>query len=280
MKKVLYLALIIGIAISFTFCSNNQKPATEEKQESEQSQMKEESTQDTIQEEIQIEETTDTVAVEEPKEITKAEPEPAPKKEAPKKIEAPAKDKRTKVIIHTSFGDITAELFNETPKHRDNFIKNIKEGGYKDSPWHRVMNHFMIQGGQNADGTVDKGYTVPAEFRPEFFHKKGALAAARQPDQVNPKMASSSCQFYIVQGQVLNTDQLNMFAQRYNLNLTPEQIKAYTTIGGSPHLDGTYTVFGQVIDGLDVVDKIAAVKTGKGDQPVEKITMDIEIVEE
>jgi peptidyl-prolyl cis-trans isomerase B (cyclophilin B) len=188
-------------------------------------------------------------------------------------------EKQVKVVISTNFGDMTAILYNETPQHRDNFIKLVKEGWYEGSPWHRVIKNFMIQGGQNKDGRMDPGYKVPAEFVPEKFHKKGALAAARLPDNINPEMASSGSQFYVVQGQVLTPESLDMFAQRYNLALTEEQIEAYTTIGGTPHLDGTYTVFGEVIDGLDVIDKIAAVKTGQGDKPVENISMSIKIVE-
>jgi len=110
----------------------------------------------------------------------------------------------TLVVIHTSMGDITAKLYNDTPQHRDNFIKLVKEGWYNGSPFHRVISQFMIQGGGNANGKTDPGYTVPAEFLPNHFHKKGALSAARMGDQVNPKKASSGSQFYIVQGQVVS----------------------------------------------------------------------------
>ena len=136
----------------------------------------------------------------------------------------------------------------------------------------------MIQGGHNQDGTVDPGYRVPAEIRPNHFHKKGALAAARQGDQVNPEKASSGCQFYIVQGNVLTDAHIQMYKQNYGVNFTEEQIKAYTTVGGTPHLDGEYTVFGEVVEGLDVIDKIAGVKTGYMDVPVEPVTMTIEII--
>lgn len=191
---------------------------------------------------------------------------------------AQAQEKETMVLIKTTKGDIKVKLYNDTPLHRDNFIKLIKEGWYDNSPFHRVINNFMIQGGHNQDGTVDPGYRVPAEFRSNHFHKKGALAAARQGDQVNPEKASSGCQFYIVQGQVLTDAQIQMFQQRYGLSFTPEQIKAYTTIGGTPHLDGEYTVFGEVVEGLDVIDKIASVKTGYMDVPVEPVTMTIEVI--
>jgi len=189
-----------------------------------------------------------------------------------------AQEKETLVLIKTTLGNITVKLYNDTPLHRDNFIKLINEGWYNNSPFHRVINNFMIQGGQNADGTVDPGYTVPAEFRANHIHKKGALAAARQGDHVNPKKASSGCQFYIVQGQVLTEAHIQMYQQRYGLTFTEEQIKAYTTVGGTPHLDGEYTVFGEVVDGLDVIDKIAKVKTGYMDVPVEAVTMTIEIL--
>ena len=190
-------------------------------------------------------------------------------------------DKRVKIIIHTDYGDMTAVLYNETPQHRDNFVKLINEGWYNNSPFHRIMKQFMIQGGQNADGRLDPGYTVPAEFIPGKFHKKGALAAARMPDQVNPQKASSGSQFYIVQGKVLSEQELNMYASNYNLNFTSEELDVYTTVGGTPHLDGTYTVFGEVISGLNVVDSIAAVKTNKkmGNRPIEPVKMTMEILE-
>ena len=189
-----------------------------------------------------------------------------------------AQEKETLVLIKTSLGDITVKLYNDTPLHRDNFIKLINEGWYNNSPFHRVINNFMIQGGHNQDGRVDPGYTIPAEFRANHFHKKGALAAARQGDQVNPQRASSGCQFYIVQGQILTEAHIEMYKQRYGLTFTPEQVEAYTTVGGTPHLDGQYTVFGEVVEGLEIVDAIAKVKTGYMDVPVEPVVMSIEIL--
>ena len=189
-----------------------------------------------------------------------------------------AQEKETLVLIKTTMGDIKVKLYNDTPLHRDNFIKLINEGWYNNSPFHRVIKNFMIQGGHNQDGTVDPGYRIPAEFRSNHFHKKGALAAARQGDQVNPEKASSGCQFYIVQGQVLTEAHIQMYQQRYGMTFTPEQIETYTTIGGTPHLDGEYTIFGEVVEGRDVVDKIAAVKTAAMDVPVEPVTMTIEIL--
>ncbi len=179
----------------------------------------------------------------------------------------------TKVLIKTTLGDITVMLYDDTPLHRDNFIKLVNEGWYNGSPFHRVIKNFMIQGGQNADGSVDPGYRIPAEIKSNHFHKKGALAAARQADQVNPQKMSSGSQFYIVQGQIMNETQLNMFESRYGKVFNAKQRQAYQTIGGTPHLDGDYTVFGEVTDGLEIVDKIAAVKTGYMDVPVEPVTI-------
>lgn len=196
--------------------------------------------------------------------------------------------KDTYVKIETSMGDIVVKLYNETPLHRDNFIKLVREGVYDGLLFHRVIKNFMIQGGdpnsRNAkpgqmlgDGTL--GYTIPAEFVPGLFHKKGALAAARQGDQVNPKKESSSCQFYIVQGEKWNADKLKMVEQRMGKSFTKEQIEVYSTVGGTPFLDGDYTVFGEVVEGLEVVDKIASVQCGPQDRPVNNVTMKMTIVE-
>ena len=184
-----------------------------------------------------------------------------------------AQQKETIVVIETSMGTIKAKLYNDTPLHRDNFIKLVNEGWYNGSPFHRVIKNFMIQGGQNADGRLDPGYKVPAEFRDNHFHKKGALCAARQGDQVNPKKASSGSQFYIVQGQVFDDNTLNIYEERLGKTFSFPQRQAYKTVGGTPHLDGDYTVFGEVIEGLDIVDKIAGVKTGYMDVPVEPVTI-------
>ncbi len=184
-----------------------------------------------------------------------------------------AQQKETIVVIETSQGTIKAKLYNDTPLHRDNFIKLVNEGWYNGSPFHRIIKNFMIQGGQNADGRMDPGYTVPAEFRDNHFHKKGALCAARQGDQVNPTKASSGSQFYIVQGQVFDDKKLEIYEERLGKIFSATQRQAYKTVGGTPHLDGDYTVFGEVIQGLDVVDKIAGVKTGYMDVPVEPVTI-------
>ncbi|PKP02592.1 MAG: peptidylprolyl isomerase [Bacteroidetes bacterium HGW-Bacteroidetes-9] len=186
--------------------------------------------------------------------------------------------KQTKILIETEYGNMTAILYNETPQHRDNFVKLVKQGWYNGSIFHRVIRNFMIQGGGKDSQMNDPGYTVPAEFVSKYFHKKGALAAARKPDQVNPKKASSGSQFYIVQGQILKDQQLDMFEKQTNKKISPERRAAYKTVGGTPHLDDDYTVFGEVISGLDVIDKIAAVQTAAGDKPVKDVKMKITVI--
>jgi len=185
----------------------------------------------------------------------------------------------TLVVIHTTYGDITAKLYNDTPKHRDNFIKLVKEGWYNGSPFHRVIKDFMIQGGSNKDGRTDPGYRIDAEILPNHFHKKGVLSAARMGDQVNPKKESSGSQFYIVEGQIFPPSNLTQMSARTGHVYTEEQKQVYSTLGGTPHLDGAYTVFGEVIMGIEVVDAIGAVQTGRGDKPIKPVTMTIEILD-
>lgn len=189
--------------------------------------------------------------------------------------------KETKVKIETSKGTMIVALYDQTPRHRDNFIKLVKSGFYNDLLFHRVIKNFMIQGGDPQSkgaapgvqlGNGGPGYTIPAEFDSTLIHKKGALAAARMGDNVNPKRESSGSQFYIVQGQKYSP------AQFRGSSYTPEQIQVYSTIGGTPHLDRGYTVFGEVIEGLEVIDLIAAVQTRPGDRPVEDVTMKMSIV--
>ncbi len=192
--------------------------------------------------------------------------------------QAPAKQKQITILIQTDYGNMTAVLYNDTPLHRDNFLKLIKQGWYNGSIFHRVINRFMIQGGGQGTQMNDPGYTIPAEFVPAHFHKKGALAAARKADQVNPKKASSGSQFYIVQGMVLSDQQLDIYEKQTGKKVSPERRKAYSTVGGTPHLDDEYTVFGEVIKGLEVIDKIAAVQTAQGDRPVQDIKMKITVI--
>ncbi|CCZ86259.1 peptidylprolyl isomerase [Phocaeicola plebeius] len=233
----------------------------------------------------------------------------------------------TLVRLETTMGNITVKLYNETPKHRDNFIKLAKEGTYDSTLFHRVIKNFMIQAGDPQSKTAtdtttlgngDVGYTLPAEFNPKFFHKKGALAAARLGDEVNPNKESSGCQFYIVTGRKFSEAQMISMENQLNdarleavfnelarkhmkeiyklrkagdndgllelqdsleaqardsvsrkpaLKFSREQVAAYTTVGGAPHLDGAYTVFGEVTEGMEVIDKIQAVKTNRADRP-------------
>ena len=189
-----------------------------------------------------------------------------------------------KVLIKTNYGNMTVKLYNETPIHRDNFLKLVKEKYYNGILFHRVINQFMIQAGDPGSrnalpdaqlGSGGPGYTLPAEITPKYFHKFGAFSAARIGDNVNPQRRSSGSQFYIVQGKTYTLQELTAFESRLNTKWTDEQINAYTTIGGTPHLDAQYTVFGELIDGADVLKKIAESKTITGDRPAE----DIKIIE-
>jgi len=197
--------------------------------------------------------------------------------------------KGQKVKLSTKYGDMVLVLYDETPKHRDNFLQLVNDGFYNGTLFHRVIKDFMIQGGdpdsKNAKpdqrlGVGGPGYTIEAEFNPGFYHKKGALAAARQGDQMNPERRSSGSQFYVTQGKKYTAAELNNIAQRTGAIYTPEQIKDYQTIGGTPFLDTQYTVFGEVIKGMDVIDKIAAVNTGAQNRPVEDIKMTLTVIEE
>jgi peptidyl-prolyl cis-trans isomerase B (cyclophilin B) len=264
---------------------------------------------------------------------------PTPPKPKHTSVKRPAAPAEQKVEITTNYGVIVVKLYNETPLHRDNFIKLVKEGFYDSLLFHRVIKTFMIQGGdpisKNADSTTmlgngDVGYKIPGEFNKDLFHKKGALAAARDN---NPERASSGCQFYIVQGrkftqqeleQILNSRNMNnkqsilyscyqrdtvqaavykiqqsgdkellrtymanlqqvvdkMYAQQFpdaeKVNL--DQMGTYINEGGAPHLDGSYTVFGEVISGFEVIDRIAEKPTGTADRPLENIRMTMRLL--
>ena len=229
----------------------------------------------------------------------------------------------SKVKISTSLGNITVRLYDETPLHRDNFLKLAKEGFYNGTLFHRVIRDFMIQGGDPDSANAPAGkrlgvggpdYTLESEIHPALFHKRGALAAARQGDEVNPERRSSGSQFYIVWGQTYNDGQLRQMGKQLEMQrlqsifqtlaadhraeilqlrrdrnrtglqdrlvaeaetkaktlgpvLTESQMEAYSSVGGTPHLDGQYTVFGEVVEGLDIVDRIQQVETLSGDRP-------------
>lgn len=245
-----------------------------------------------------------------------------------------------KVKIQTTLGDITVRLYDETPLHRNNFLKLAREGYYDGTLFHRVIKDFMIQGGDPDSkgapagkmlGTGGPDYTIEAEIRPQLFHKRGALAAARQGDEVNPERRSSGSQFYIVWGQTYSEGQLRQFARQMEMQqmqqafnslvaahrdeimqmrrernraalqelqerlaaeaeaqvkaaggqaMTDEQRQAYTTTGGTPHLDGQYTVFGEVTEGLDIVGQIQQAATGRGDRPLDDIEMRVTVIGE
>ncbi len=196
----------------------------------------------------------------------------------------------TKVLISTSLGDITIALYDETPKHKENFIKLVKEEYYNDVLFHRIIKNFMIQTGDpdskgapagKALGMGGPDYKVPAEFVPSLYHKRGAVAAARMGDNVNPKKESSGSQFYIVDGKKWTKDEMNMITAQMRKQFTAEQIEVYTTVGGDPFLDGDYTVFGEVVSGMDVVDMIAAQPKDGRDRPLTDIKiLSTKIVEE
>lgn len=194
----------------------------------------------------------------------------------------------SKVQISTEYGDIVIRLYDETPIHRDNFIKLAKEGFFDGTLFHRVINQFMIQGGDPLSkdaqpgqslGSGGPGYTLPAEILPGVYHKKGAVAAARQGDQINPERRSSGSQFYIVHGRVFSNEEIDVMQQRAGITFSEAQRNLYSSVGGAPHLDGGYTIFGEVISGLDVVDRIAGVQTAAADRPVKDIQITVTVIE-
>lgn len=185
------------------------------------------------------------------------------------------------VSINTTMGEIIVTLYDETPLHRDNFIKNVDEGRYDGTLFHRVIDRFVVQGGDfNSKGALrgmplgeDKlDYKIPAEFRfPERFHKRGVLAAARENDNVNPRKESSPAQFYIVTGKSYTDEGLDKVEERRKITFTPQQREYYKERGGTPSLDNNYTVFGEVVYGMDVVDRIQTVETDRNDRPKEDV---------
>ena len=194
------------------------------------------------------------------------------------------KEKRSTIEITTDYGTMKIMLYNETPLHRDNMLKLAAAHFYDSLLFHRVIKDFMIQGGDPESRHAKAGEMlgsgsapgerIPAEFRPDLIHKKGALAAARDN---NPEKASSNCQFYIVQGKKYGKDELNKIAMQTGAKYTPEQMEIYETIGGTPFLDQNYTVYGEVYEGLNVLDSIAAVKTDRNDRPLKDVRMTIKV---
>jgi cyclophilin family peptidyl-prolyl cis-trans isomerase len=184
-----------------------------------------------------------------------------------------ASNPEKEVLIETEFGNMRVRLYEETPLHRANFIKNIKEGVYDDAVFYRIVSQFMIQAGIHPK---ELNYDVPAEFNKNFIHKKGALSMARS-DENNPELESSSTEFFIVQGSLYKDYQVEEEAQEHGLALTPEQKVIYMTSGGYMSLDQQYTAFGEVVEGFEVIDKIAAVTVQNEDQPLKKIPFSIRL---
>lgn len=208
------------------------------------------------------------------------------KSEKQMKVDVEAPD-HCMVEIETPLGKMTAILYDQTPLHRDNFLKLVGQGFYDSLLFHRVINNFMIQGGDPNSkaakpgqqlGNGGPGYTIPAEFNPALVHTKGALAAARMSDAVNPSKSSSGSQFYIVHGRPVDEHSLSRIESSKNINYSKEVKEKYARMGGTPFLDMDYTVFGEVITGLDVLEAIAATPTNPGDRPKQDIWMKIKVI--
>ncbi len=199
-------------------------------------------------------------------------------------LEYGAKNKETIVLMKTPKGNIKIKLYKNTPLHRANFIRLIKNNFYKETMFYRVVNDFMIQGGDNDDWarqTIKNrmgDYTIPAEFNTQNIHKKGALSMAREYDN-NPDKRSVSFEFFIVQGTKYTEGELLGAEQEYGMKITPKHKEIYKIVGGTPHLDGKHTVFGQVIEGLEVIDSIASVKVDEGNWPIQDITIEFKILQ-
>lgn len=207
-------------------------------------------------------------------------------------LEAKKRDDRSVVRIETTSGVIRVALWDDMPKHRDNFLKLVSEGFYDGTLFHRVIKDFMIQGGDPDSKTAKPGqllgngglkYTLEPEFMlPYYYHLRGALAAARESDDVNPEQRSSACQFYIVYGTSFGPASLKKvraMLEEKDIEMTSEMYENYIQYGGAPHLDGQYTVFGEVIEGMSIVKQIQSVKTDKNDRPIEDITVLSAVVE-
>ena len=199
------------------------------------------------------------------------------------------RDNRSRVAIETEFGTMEVVLYEETPRHRDNFLKLAREGFYDSLLFHRIVPNFMIQGGDPASrhagpnqmlGEGGPGYLLEAEFAEGVFHKKGALAAARQGDAVNPEKKSNGSQFYIVQGKPISEQELLAIEQKLGKSYAPEVREHYLQHGGAPFLDGDYTVFGEVVEGMEIIDKIAAQPTGMMNRPRKDIRMEVRVLKE
>ena len=193
------------------------------------------------------------------------------------------------VNLETKYGTLKIELFFGTGAHRENFLKLAKEGFYDDLLFHRIIKNFMVQGGDPKSRHAKKnmrlggggnGYEIDAEINTDFFHVRGALAAARQSDEVNPEKKSSGCQFYIVHGNKVRDEQLDEVERMHNMAYSPKQRVLYQQLGGTPQLDMEYTVFGRVYDGFHLIDSIANMNTDNYDRPLDDLKMTIQIVRE
>jgi len=194
---------------------------------------------------------------------------------------------KTRVKIVTPYGKMVIALSDETPVYRDNFVRLVKKHFYNGLLFHRVISGFIIQGGDPESrharpgqrlGGGDLGYSLPADFHDNLFHRKGALAAARQPDAVNPQKASSPCQFYLVEGKTYDDATLDLIEKKTGHAFSPAQRQVYKTVGGAPFLDGGYTVFGQLTEGMEVLDKIASAPTDARNRPTRNIPMKIKLL--
>lgn len=256
MKKALYILLPLVIAIFAISCDGSKKTDTDANA---------------------VEKATDSIAQD-------VADDPATFSYLPDSLINPDAD----AVIYTRFGAIQVMLYDETPRHRDNFLKLAAEGFFDGTLFHRVIKDFMVQGGdpdsRNAHpnmqlGNGGPGYTIPAEFNPKFLHKRGALSAARQGDFANPKKESSGSQFYIVQGKKYSNEELSQIEAQSGIPMEMEVRRMYRTLGGTPFLDHEYTVFGEVLEGMDVVDRITQEAIDANNRPLSDVRMEVRVVE-